>query len=287
MFIKKVVKEVTPPIFIRVINKLKGRNNNDDQNNKKEYGNYDLAIEDCMKHAYENEELCEVIASKTTYYIQTLSSKPFNLNSSANFAISAIQQYLLDNNTEKTVSVLDFGGACGAHCYEIRRFIPSDIKVKWVVIETAQMVETAKAFNFETEDISFVASISEVTDKIDIIHCSGSLQYVPKPHDYLAELLNLNAKMLFFNRMMFNENDRDLITIQESYLSANGPGKMSEKYTDKLMSFPHTTVSFKKFNDAIIQKGYENNWVFDESSGTYKINNETIIGKGLLYTKNK
>ena len=84
--------------------------------------------------------------------------------------------------------------------------------------------------------------------------------------------------------MMFNEKDRDIITIQTSKLSDNGPGKMPEGYTDRDIKYPHTTLSFKKF-DETMNKQYRMEWIFDEKSGAYNLNNERIIGKGLLYKK--
>ncbi|MBK7964355.1 MAG: hypothetical protein IPK10_02920 [Bacteroidetes bacterium] len=91
--------------------------------------------------------------------------------------------------------------------------------------------------------------------------------------------------MDIFNRMMFNEDDRDFVTVQKSYLSSNGPGKLPQGYQDKLISYPHTTMSFQKFNQTIINKGYECEWIFLESSGSHKIKNENISGKGMLYIK--
>ena len=88
---------------------------------------------------------------------------------------------------------------------------------------------------------------------------------------------------MLFNRMMFNENNRTFVTVQKSRLSANGPGHMPEKYTDKNIFYPHTTISYKEFNKTILEKGYSVEWSFDEQSGSYKINNEKIIGRGLLY----
>ena len=83
--------------------------------------------------------------------------------------------------------------------------------------------------------------------------------------------------------MMFNESDRTFITIQKSKLSDNGPESMPEKYKDKDIFYPHTTISYSGFNETIIEKGYGLEWSFEERSGSYQINNEKITGRGLLY----
>jgi hypothetical protein len=121
--------------------------------------------------------------------------------------------------------------------------------------------------------------------KIDFIYSSCALHYTSNAYMFLEDLLKIGANFILFNRMMFNENDKDLITIQTSLLSDNGPGLMPAKYTDKIMSYPHTTLSFNKFNSTVL-KHYKLNWVFNEATGNFKIGNEPIIGRGLFYVKN-
>ena len=180
------------------------------------------------------------------------------------------------------MSIVDFGGACGAHYFETRRFFSSEIIFKWCVVETKEMVKSAKQHNIENKELFFIDSLSEINFPVDFIHSSGALQSVSNYSQYLSELMRLNAKYMLFNRMMFNENDCDIVTIQESRMSANGPGLMPEKYTDKSIFYPHTTIALKKFSEILHDK-YKDEWVFEELSGVLKINNEKIIGRGLLY----
>ena len=85
--------------------------------------------------------------------------------------------------------------------------------------------------------------------------------------------------------MMFSERDRDIITILKSYLSTNGPGELPIGYTDNLVSYPHTTMSFQKFNQMMIYNGYELEWISDDTSTGIQLKNEAVMGKGLLYLK--
>ena len=180
---------------------------------------------------------------------------------------------------------MDFGGACGAHYFEVRQLIPQEISMHWYVVETAQMVKSAMERNLNNAELTFVRAIDEISVKVDFIHSSSALQYVDAPYVFTELLLRVDAKWIFFNRMMFNEDDRDFVTVQKSYLSSNGPGKLPQGYQNKLISYPHTTMSFQKFNQTIINKGYECEWIFLESSGSHKIKNENISGKGMLYIK--
>jgi hypothetical protein len=107
------------------------------------------------------------------------------------------------------------------------------------------------------------------------------MQYVPEPYERLAGLIQLGAPWMFFAGTMFNELDRDFVTVQTSRLSSNGPGPMPRGYSDKTVSYPHTTMSFPGFN-AQMSMEHSLEWVFEELSGRYLINNERIIGRGLL-----
>lgn len=251
----------------------------------KEYENYLTALQFCTNNAYQNIELCNMIADKTIIYKETLTSKPYNLSPTNVFLLAAVNQYIV-THSKKELKVLDFGGACGAHYFEMKRFIKHDIDLKWYVVETEQMVKSAMDKGLQNNELKFISSIEDISEKIDFIHSSSALQYVPDPYQFTKTLINLNADYVFFNRMMFNESDRDFVTIQHSPLSSNGPGKMPKDYTDKIISYPHTTISLPKFDLMFAENNYSTDWIFDEPSGSYKINDEKIIGKGLLYIKN-
>lgn len=271
-----IIKDFIPPILSRWVKRALKLEDN------KEYKNYSQAIEVCTSNAYQNVELCNMIADKTFIHAGKLKEKPFILNPTNVFLLSAINQYI-NSFSKKDLTILDFGGACGAHYFEIKRFLPNDISLKWYVVETAQMVKSAKERGLSNTELNFVSSIEEIKTDTNFIHSSCALHYVPNPYEFTNMLINIKADRIFFNRMMFNENDRDFVTVQKSFLSSNGPGKLPKGYNDKIQSYPHTTLSFQKFNSLIINGGYEIEWIFEELSGSYQIKNERIVGKGLLY----
>jgi putative methyltransferase (TIGR04325 family) len=265
------LNDLLPPILIKIIKR------------HREYESYNEALSDCTTDAYKNVELCNMIAEKTKIYSMKLTDRPYLLNPTNVFLLSAINQYISVHSVD-SIKILDFGGACGAHYFEMRRFIPERIKIKWLVVETSQMVLAAQNMKLDNDELTFYDSLELINIPIDIIHSSGALQYVPEPYEYLSKLLNFNAKWIFFNRMIFNEGNRDIITVQKSKLSANGPGPLPEKYKDRIVSYPLTAMSFQKFSNKLSEK-YCAEWIFEETSGSYNINNERIVGRGLLYTK--
>lgn len=269
------IKNLVPPILIELVKRYR---------TIKEYGNYGLAMEACTADAYQNIDLCNMIADKTIIYKNELEKKPYNLNPTSVFLLSAINQYI-NIYSKNELNILDFGGACGAHFFEIKRFIPKHVSLKWYVVETSQMIKSASEKGLASEELNFVSSIEEINTKIDIIHSSCTLHYVSNPYEIINLLINIKANWIFFNRMMFNRNDRDFITVQKSLLSSNGPGKLPKGYKDRVISYPHHTLSFQKFNSFFIKNNFENEWIFDGVSGAFQIGKEKIDGKGLLYIR--
>lgn len=247
------------------------------------YATYNDALQDCKGKAYEDVELCSMIAAKTSRYSKVLLQKPFQLIPSQTFFVASFYQFL-SLTGKKSVTIADLGGACGTHYFELKRFLKPEIELKWLVIETPEMVRAAQRMNLENKDLKFVTSLEQITDTPDILHSSSTLQYVPDPYGTLTSLAKSGIPWLFFNRMMFTEGNDDLITVQSSPMSANGPGPMPEGFTDKTITYPHTNMSFQRFHSNLLEH-YTCEWMFDEPSGNIMKGHEKIIGKGLLYCK--
>lgn len=273
-------KDFIPPVILKARNKIL-RTEKDNGIIEEIYDSYQSAQTKCVTRDYQNVELCDMIADKTIIFRDSLIQQPNTLNAINIFLLAAINNIRIKDSM-KSMTILDFGGACGIHFFEIRKFLPEIFHLKWIVVETPQMVLSAKSKKIETKELTFVDSLNNLPT-IDFIYSSGALQYTSKPYKFLENLLKIGVNSILFNRMTFNENDRDLITIQKSSLSNNGPGPMPKQYTDKIMSYPHTTLSFIKFN-SIVLKTHKLTWVFNEAVASHKIGNEPIIDRGLFYT---
>jgi putative methyltransferase (TIGR04325 family) len=249
------------------------------------FGSYQEALKACSSHAYMDSELCDVVAQKTVAYKEKLIQRPYDITPNQAYLLSVINQYIQYSNL-KTISLLDFGGACGSHYFEIIRLLDKSIKIDWNVVETPSMRHAALTHELEDLNLTFRQSIEELHRKPDILHSSSAIQYVADPYRIVNSMIKRNPNWLFFNRMMFNAKDQDLITVQTSTLSGNGPGPLPKGFKDKKVMYPHTTMSFKKFKNKFLEAGYHLRWEFDEPSGHFQIPGENIIGKGILFTNN-
>jgi putative methyltransferase (TIGR04325 family) len=269
------LKDILPPILTELAKKHQSITT---------YKNFEEALAYCSQDAYQNGELCNMIADKTLAYVKSLKTKPYHLNPTSVYLAFALNYYA-STARKFTITVLDFGGACGAHYFEVRNLIPPGTSLNWVVVETEQMIKSAQSRGFETGEVSFVPEIGKCNMDIDFIYSSSALQYVPAPYRFLQELINVGAKMILFNRMMFNQNNYDFITVQRSSFSANGPGKLPQGYTDRPVKYPHTTMSNTKMNSLMADGGYECFSEFDEPSGKLSLGKENILGKGMLFVQ--
>src|SRR5215510_16360103 len=87
------------------------------------YKSYEEALSYCANEGYNNEELCRMVAYKTLIHIESLKKPPFTLNPTTVYLAFALN-YFISSTGKKSITVLDFGGACGAHYYEVRNLFP-------------------------------------------------------------------------------------------------------------------------------------------------------------------
>lgn len=91
-------------------------------------------------------------------------------------------------------------------------------------------------------------------ETIDLLFTSSALQYCPKPLDYLRKLVDIDAKYLFITRTPFNDVDQEIIEVQQSYLSQNGPGPLPLGFNDQLINYPITYVSRQSVENILQEK---------------------------------
>ena len=276
---KKIIKEFTPPIFLRLLRKMSIEK--PIENSRDIFLNYQDALKMCTTDAYEEKELIEVIFLKTKLLSENIKSGIILISETTAYSLLSAINPIIERKA-KQINVLDFGGACGAHYFQLRNLINKDLILNWVVVETPTMVKYAK--ELETNELSFFDNFADAInnlDTIDLLHTSGTLQCVDNPQKYLAEILNCDAKWLLFNRLGLNKHDREIVTIHSSKLSWNGVGDLPKGYTDKWVKYPFNFPSEAKFLEALEEK-YSLVAKFNDQSGMYPVEGEEIVGYGLL-----
>jgi len=217
--------------------------------------------------SYENIEVIETVLKKTKRYIEN----------------PQIEQTLLADvitqTGRKTVAVLDFGGACGIHFFMCRNAINRGVKLKWKVIETPETVK--RAAELGNAELSFIDSIPETSGRIDVVHCSGSLQCTEKPIETLAKLTRLNPVYIVLSRLGLNRGENAVTTQHRSFVDWHGRGRLSENNGNEVF-YPLTFAPENQFLDLIADSGYEIVRRIEDESGVISVRRTAIVGYGLV-----
>ena len=267
---KSFIKSFIPPI---VLNALKNLN----ISSNKAYKNYQDALDICLskRGGYSADDLVKVVVDKNLRLFSATSSTHI-LGLEAFRTLAAIGLSAQGGN----LNVIDFGGGGGYHCLLAKIAFGGERTLKWHVVETPEMV--GEAVKIKDADLRFYDDITDAKNdlaKVDLVFSSSALQYCPDPLYFLKELVKIDAKYLFITRTPFVDSAENIIAIQKSSLSSNGPGPLPEGIKDRSVFYPITYVSRSAVED-ILSQNYEIRFMTDEGSGVFAVKGSKINMNG-------
>jgi putative methyltransferase (TIGR04325 family) len=187
---------------------------------------------------------------------------------------------------EKTVNVLDFGGGFGIHYFLAKNILGDAFKLNWCVVETEETVSRSSAFaNEELRFAANVAGAKALLGHVDLAFSSGALQYLPEPLETLGEILDCGAPHFFLTRQGLTEDDRKVITVQQSLYSENGvlPG-LPEGFANGTARYPLVLESRSRFLD-VIGKKYQVRFHCREKENAYRVPGHQVHYYGIYASK--
>jgi len=116
---------------------------------------------------------------------------------------------------EGKLNLIDFGGSLGSSYFQNRKFL-SGMNVSWRVVEQKHFVDCGNSV-IADERIGFYPNVEAAVKShpADAILFSSVLQYLEKPHDFLAGLSGFDFKYVIVDRTPFTANGKDRLTIQK------------------------------------------------------------------------
>jgi putative methyltransferase (TIGR04325 family) len=219
------------------------------------FGSYDEALPRGDSAGYDSERIASLVRAKTVRLRDDpAAGETFTPPASrAGLAMAALVAQLARNGSEP-VRVLDFGGACGAH-YFVARSLAPQLKLRWCVVETAEMM--LAGVDLEEEGLRFAASIDDAVGMlggVDLVYSSGTLQYLPDPLVGLRALMVLRAPVLALMRLSLTEG-APFTMLQSSRLAHNGPGPLPRGFRDGVAQYPVTFLNRSAF-EGVLSPGY-------------------------------
>lgn len=238
--IKTFLKQLVPPILLKVLKNYSPP--------PPLFKTYEEALKCCPNEAYEGKDLVKVVVEKNLIYRQKIEQEAiFDLN---------ILRGLIGLGLAKTsnsLKVIDFGGGGGSHFTIASKAFGDTVSFKWNVIETSAMANQAQ--RIATQNLKFFDSIVEALKNLggsaDLVFTSGALHTCSEPLFFLKELINVKAKYLFITRTAFTESSEQIVMVQKSYLSSNGPGQLPSGFKDKEVFYPNVFVPKSKAEEIL------------------------------------
>jgi putative methyltransferase (TIGR04325 family) len=163
---------------------------------------------------YQGASVIDATVARTKTLVGELGASVEVLVDTKTLRLLAVFQKILMSAPYAELTVLDFGGAMGHHFFRLNRLLPTQLKLKWIVLELPKTAFTARGI-FKSDQLTFISDLAELNGaKIDVILASGSIQYTPRPFAILSKLMSLEAKSIILDRMPITDSFDDRILMQ-------------------------------------------------------------------------
>ena len=104
------------------------------------------------------------------------------------------------------LELIDFGGALGTSYFQNKKLLGHLKKLNWHIVEQDKFVEIGKKeFTDNVLDFYYTKELDSLVSskKPQVMIISSSLQFLPDPKTFLANLPNLNIPYLIFDKIPF------------------------------------------------------------------------------------
>jgi putative methyltransferase (TIGR04325 family) len=245
------------------------------------YPDYKSATATCGR-GYEDHDIAKVWAFKTAYYSAqtelcadgTVLLPEQALNTIVAVGISA------GDLPARPLHVLDFGGGCGFHYFTAKRAF--NVAMRWAVVETPTMaVQANEIANAQFEVYETLEKAASSLGRIDLVHTSGAVQYVPHPMVTLSALVALRANYVMLARFPVWHGPL-LFGVQTSPLAANGLGPMPPDVPDRLVRYP---VAFPNIGATLgmFKQGYDLIVSLPSPTASYSVRGQNAPGATFIF----
>ncbi|MEA3025264.1 MAG: hypothetical protein QOF91_549 [Alphaproteobacteria bacterium] len=181
----------------------------------------------------------------------------------------------------RPLTVLDFGGACGFAYFRVSPAV--SVPLQWAIVETPAMAErAAKTGQGKFSAYPDLSEAAKSLGQIDLIHASGSVQFMPDPIATLKDFAALQPRYIAITRFPL-WLDRQTVGIQESTLAGNGWGPMPPNIPDRKVKYP---VTFANFNDVMrALHCYDMDLVVPATSADYYVQGRRVQGLTAIFRR--
>ncbi|MCX6182679.1 MAG: methyltransferase, TIGR04325 family [Bacteroidetes bacterium] len=259
---RKILKLFLPPVIIDALKIFKS------EKKFPVYSSYENAVVKIGN--YDNQKISD-LNLKATLDIKKRTEKSL-------FPIALHNYYVINSlmlELKRPVNVFELGGSLGNMYFNISKLnFPYPIG-SWNILEVESKVELGKKhledgqLKFFSEEKHFWNSSN---DK-DIFLSIGSVQYMPKPVEFINELVKKKFKYLVFERNLFSTNAPNVIVSHQiTLLKENSPVMYADDQNNEQVIYPVIYVPEKDFISIILANSYKK--IIDIATGDFTVNTE-------------
>jgi putative methyltransferase (TIGR04325 family) len=236
------------------------------------FPDFESALAACSP-GYNDDDLARVIQYKATIPVDLENFAPEQAtNSIMAVGIAAT------GVTDRPLNILDFGGGCGFHYFQV--VAATRMNLRWVIVETPTMAKRAgELAQGRYEVFTDIPAAAAALGRIDLVHASGSIQYVPDPLATLQELANLRAKYLAIARFPVWARSR-IVALQSTNLLGQGLGPPPPGLPDRAIRYPTTLENFHDVMKRLAE--YETALIMKSPAGDYAVGDQNAPGITLI-----
>lgn len=264
---KQLLKDLAPPLLVKMLSRSLSP--------PRIFKTYQAALNACQGGAYENNDLVKVVVDKNLAYRTTLQA-------GAVFDLETLRTLIAIGlaKSQDVLRVIDFGGGGGYHHTIARKALGPAAALRWNVVETTAMAQEAR--RMAGDGLKFFDSTADAVrdlGSVDIVFTSSALQYCPDPMAFLKQLVDADPACICITRTPFSDAADDIITVQTSRLSANGPGPLPAGYIDRALQYPITYTS-RQAIERLLSDRYEIRFKTQEGAGVFRLPGASISMTG-------
>lgn len=216
MSFKKLVPLLTPPVFIHLAKKLRGKLSTSTFGLIGDFHSWEEAM--AASTGYDSDLILEktkaaLIKVKNRNAAYERDSVLFDKIHYSWPLLAGLMWVAAQN--KGSLNVLDFGGSFGSTYFQNRFFLSSLSTLRWNIVEQPAHVRVGKEL-FEDNSLKFYGSVDEcVSDTTpNVVLLSGVLQYLKNPYEIITTLFQLPGITIIIDRTPFWNGDHDKLRVQ-------------------------------------------------------------------------
>lgn len=239
------------------------------------FNSYSEALSKCGS-SYDSDDIAKVVSLKTKAFVETQNRPVIDPDPTA--VISSVSCLAAWQARNRVCKIVDVGGASGYH-YFCSKDMLGEAPHLWTVVETPAMARAAIPL-FKENTIRFVSDLDvALQDEIDLIICSGALQYMDEPEVVFERICAAKPRHIVLARLPAYQGPR-VVGLQQSQLSHNGPGPMPAGIQDRAIQYPVTFVPWNVLTSYLSE--YRIAQRYASPSANYVIDQKHIPGITLV-----